>query len=234
MSEQHVHSIILVRHGQTDYNAARRMQGQTDIPLNAVGRWQAQQTAQTLRHLYVDAHHSRQQLIVSSDLDRAYSTAQAFADVIGVSINTDSRLREREFGEWEGLTAQQVKEQWPEDYYAWLTSAGGEVKHGAETKAEVGRRGLSALNDWSHRAGDDTDLFLFTHGSWISQTVQSLMGLSEVHPEGVSLGSIRNAHWVTLIPRQRSSQDYLWALLDFNRGPAIAESVDWNNPSAGQ
>lgn len=230
MSGQHVHRIILVRHGQTDYNAARRIQGQIDIALNEVGLWQADQTAYALESEYVLPNAKRKQLIVASDLTRAYVTATAFARLVNSTVHPDPRLRERQYGEWEGLTSRQLQEQWPQDYANWITAVGGEEKHGAESKEAVGRRGMAAIEEWSQKAGEDTDLYMFSHGSWISQTIQTLMGLRTVHPEGTSFGSIRNAHWATFVPRLVGSDNYTWALLDYNRGPASATQVDWNNP----
>nr|WP_317643698.1 histidine phosphatase family protein [Bombiscardovia apis] len=230
MTEHHARSIVMVRHGQTAYNAAHRMQGQTDIALNDVGRWQAARTAHALRAEYVDPFPERRQLVVASNLSRAFSTAQAFASPLGLEVYPDERVRERNFGEWEGITPEQVQERWPEDYRLWMLSAGGELKHGAESKVAVGRRGLQALEDWIAKADEQTDLFIFSHGSWIAQTIQALMGLTQVHEENASLGSVRNAHWAHFVPRFVAEEGIRWALLDYNRGPVIARVVDWNNP----
>lgn len=99
---RHVRSMTVVRHGQTSYNAGHRMQGQIDIPLNSVGRWQVERTAEELRAEYVDdAPEDRHLLVVSSDLGRAAATAHAFADPLGQMVHLDPGLRERSFGEWE-------------------------------------------------------------------------------------------------------------------------------------
>ena len=102
---QHVRSIFLVRHGRTSYNAAHRLQGQVDIPLDAVGQWQVRQTALALKDLYVDRRPQvSHQLIVCSDLGRAQATAQAFADVLGgAELHPDPRVRERSFGQWDAM-----------------------------------------------------------------------------------------------------------------------------------
>ena len=78
---EHVHAITLVRHGRTAYNAQHRLQGQIDIPLDEVGRWQVEQTGKALRELYVDRRSDiAKRLVVCSDLGRAAATAHAFAD----------------------------------------------------------------------------------------------------------------------------------------------------------
>ena len=174
---EHVRSITLIRHGRTSYNARHCFQGQIDIPLDEIGEWQVRQTAQALRSLYVESHPERRQLVVASDLSRAMATAHAFADPLGLVVHPDARVRERNFGEWEGKELAELERECPEDYRAWAEYRGGELRHGAETKAAVGERGRAALEEWSFSAGADTDLYVFSHGSWIAQTVQTVLGL---------------------------------------------------------
>ena len=76
----HVRSVFLIRHGRTSYNAAHKLQGQVDIPLDAVGEWQVKQTAAALKSLYVDRRPEiNHRFIVCSDLKRAHATAQALS-----------------------------------------------------------------------------------------------------------------------------------------------------------
>ena len=228
---RHVRSMTVVRHGQTSYNANHRMQGQIDIPLNSVGRWQVERTAEELRAEYVDgAPQDRHLLVVSSDLGRAAATAHAFADPLGQTVHLDPGLRERSFGEWEGASAEEVRQRWPEDYESWSRGAGGELLHGAETKAQVGKRGLETLNRWIHRAGPDTDLMVFSHGSFIAQALQALLGMASEYPEYLGLVTMRNAHWARLMPRDLPDGGLRWSMIDYNRGPAIAMRGDWDNP----
>ncbi|RBP98091.1 phosphoglycerate mutase [Bifidobacterium aemilianum] len=224
----HVRSLILVRHGRTAYNAAHRLQGQIDIPLDAVGRWQAAQTGAALRSLYMgegaDGGHP---LVICSDLGRAQETAHAFADPLGVEVHPDERVRERSFGEWEGLSAQELDQGYADDYRSWRQLTGGELKHGAEPKEEVARRGLEAITDWVRRAGDNTDLYLFSHGAFIGETLQMLLGLDRVDPAFGSLVSMRNAHWSRLLSREGADGTLVWRLADYNHGPALADSDSW-------
>ena len=175
----HVRSVFLIRHGRTSYNAAHKLQGQVDIPLDAVGEWQVKQTAAALKRLYVDRRQEiNHRFIVCSDLKRAHATAQAFADVLGgIEPVDDRRVRERSFGDWDGHAVAELAERYPEDFRSWMESRGGELKYGAEPKEAVGKRGVEALEDWSTRAGDDTDLFVFSHGAWIAQTLTIPMAL---------------------------------------------------------
>ena len=90
-------TLLLARHGETDWNRELRIQGSSDIELNELGRQQAQFLAQELTDVELDA-------IYSSDLSRAKATAAAVAATHGLDVSVDPRLRERSFGSWEGLT----------------------------------------------------------------------------------------------------------------------------------
>lgn len=104
--------VVLIRHGETAWNADTRIQGQLDIALNERGRWQAARMAQALADEGIE-------VIVSSDLQRARDTAQALADVTGLPLQLDSGLRERRFGRFEGRTFQEIDTTWPQDALRW-------------------------------------------------------------------------------------------------------------------
>ena len=183
----HVRSVFLIRHGRTSYNAAHKLQGQVDIPLDAVGEWQVKQTAAALKSLYVDRRPEiNHRFIVCSDLKRAHATAQAFADVLGgIEPVDDRRVRERSFGDWDGHAVAELAERYPED------------------------------------------LFVFSHGAWIAQTLQTLLGISAIDPTFSTVVSLRNAHWVRLVPMDNPDGTVRWRLLDYNHGPAIADTDEW-------
>jgi alpha-ribazole phosphatase/probable phosphoglycerate mutase len=96
--------LLLIRHGQTDWNIARRFQGQSDVPLNLTGRKQAKALAGRLSAERFDATYS-------SDLQRATETANMITQISGYT--PDMRLREINFGDWEGLTYTEIKEKYP-------------------------------------------------------------------------------------------------------------------------
>ncbi len=112
MEAQQITRVLAIRHGETAWNVDMRIQGQLDIPLNDTGRWQAQRLALALAEEGIDA-------IYASDLLRALETAQAVSAGSGLSIVTDTGLRERGFGEFEGLTFKQVEQRWPEQSERW-------------------------------------------------------------------------------------------------------------------
>ncbi len=104
--------IVAIRHGQTDWNAQSRLQGRTDIALNAVGRAQAARLADALRHEGLTQ-------VISSDLGRALQTARALAQPLGAVLSTDVGLRERGFGRMEGLSFRELDERHPEWGARW-------------------------------------------------------------------------------------------------------------------
>ena len=112
MQDQQATRILAIRHGETAWNVDARIQGQLDVALNQTGRWQAHRLALALADEGIDA-------VYASDLRRALETAQAVAAGCGCGIVTDTGLRERGFGEFEGLTFKEVEQRWPQQSERW-------------------------------------------------------------------------------------------------------------------
>jgi broad specificity phosphatase PhoE len=126
----------LIRHGQTDWNIGRRIQGETDVPLNARGRLQAEAAGRAMREVPIDA-------IYSSDLSRALETARAVSRLHDGGPLPVTPLREFEevsFGEWEGMSLDEVGEKWPELFARWKQNATAVTPPGGETPDEVRER----------------------------------------------------------------------------------------------
>ena len=104
--------IIAIRHGETAWNVDSRLQGHLDIPLNDVGLWQARQAALALADEPIDA-------IYSSDLQRAWVTAQAIAETTQAPLTAHQGLRERSFGVLQGHTFEELEAKEPEQAYRW-------------------------------------------------------------------------------------------------------------------
>lgn len=104
--------IILIRHGETAWNAERRLQGHLDIALNAEGERQARLLAEALAPEHLD-------LVVSSDLGRARQTAQAVAGPRGMPLHIELGLRERCYGGFEGLLYSEIEQRFPAEFAAW-------------------------------------------------------------------------------------------------------------------
>lgn len=153
--------IGLVRHGETDWNAAGRIQGQTDIPLNEAGIKQAKALAARL---------SREERIwdavISSDLKRARQTAAIIAQELNIPLlDSDTRFRERSFGEVEGTTEEDRLKRWGADWR--------ELDLGVESDGAMRNRGLEALSDLTEQE-HKRNMLIVSHGSFIAQMLQAL------------------------------------------------------------
>ena len=137
-----VRRLVMLRHGQTEWNAGSRMQGQLDTDLTDLGRAQAVAAAEVLA--------KRQPLlIVSSDLRRALETAEALGERTGVEVDVDTRLRETHLGDWQGLTHIDVDAMAPGARLAWRDDARC-APHGGESRVDVAARSLPLVTE---RAG---------------------------------------------------------------------------------
>lgn len=125
--------ILIIRHGQTDWNVQKKLQGHSDIPLNENGRKQAEMLSAILRDEHLDA-------IYSSDLKRAYETAVAIAQTHHLPVVADRMFRERCYGACEGLRSAEIKERFPEEYKAWVAAAPDLFFPDGERKTESPRQ----------------------------------------------------------------------------------------------
>lgn len=105
-------TLLLIRHGETAWNAEGRIQGQLDVPLSSRGIWQAARLAQRLADERIDA-------VVASDLARATLTAQPLAAAVGREVTPAPLLRERHFGRFQGHTLDEIAAQWPVEFHRW-------------------------------------------------------------------------------------------------------------------
>jgi len=211
--------LILIRHGQTDYNATRRMQGQLDTHLSDLGREQAAAAGEQL----LSENITR---IISSDLSRAHDTALIIGRVLGLDVSTDPRLRETHLGEWQSKTAMEVDEELPGARAAWRHDAtwappGGESRVAVAVRARpVIEELMVSYGDW-----DDHSVLIVAHGGTISALTSSLRGLEVgMYPMFSGLKNTRRSQ-LTARPRYRpGSRD---ALDDVSHG------VESGNGTAG-
>lgn len=129
--------IVLVRHGETTWNRATRIQGHTDIPLSNLGVAQAERLAQALADEPLDA-------VYSSDLSRARQTAEALARMKGLCVQLDPGLRERAFGRFEGLSWEEIAQNHPEESARWRRREPDFQVGGGESLATFSARCLAA------------------------------------------------------------------------------------------
>ena len=152
--DQQATRILAIRHGETAWNVGSRIQGQLDIPLNDVGRWQVARLGAALAGEHIDA-------IYSSDLLRAYETAQAVAR--GRPIVTDVGLRERGFGVFEGQSYAEIQARWPEQSERWRKRDPSFGAEGGETLAGFYDRSVAAASRLAARHPGQT-IVLVAHG----------------------------------------------------------------------
>jgi broad specificity phosphatase PhoE len=165
-----VTSIILCRHGQTDWNSQGRYQGRTDVPLNARGREQACELARQLSDMRVD-------VVYSSTLERAYDTALAIARVHGLDVRRDPRLDEIDQGSWEGLRRDEIALRHPAVLAAWEDHPIDLRLPGGETLEEVRLRVRDALDDMMLLHGGKV-ICLVAHSVSMAVVKHELQGLT--------------------------------------------------------
>ena len=193
---------MLWRHGQTVWNAERRFQGQSDIPLDETGQAQAERAARLLAALRPD-------LIVSSDLSRAAQTAAPLARLTGLEVTLDKDLRERHGGRWEGLTDTEIRTRYPVEHANWTPPDG-------EPSPVVADRVAGALYRIAEAAAGTENAepglaVVVSHGAALRLGMSRLLGMPD-ELFGV-LGPLSNCSWSVLGRRHGR-----WRLVEHNAG----------------
>ena len=163
--------MLLTRHGETTANAARRFAGHSEVELTALGRRQARALGRRLRHERIDAAYA-------SDLRRASETARIALGAREIAVQIEPRLREMSFGEWEGLTFDEIRAGWP-DHHHHLRAI-GEHFHapGGEPFIETRRRIIEVYDEIVARHNEQTVLIV-AHGGTLQVILQHLLGLPD-------------------------------------------------------
>ncbi len=163
-------TILLARHGESDWNRDRRWQGHADRPLTDLGREQARELADRLATTELDA-------VYSSDLERARATAAIVAELHGLPVRELSDLREVDVGSWSGLTRAEAEELFPAAFRRW--TEGGEGWDDGETYEQLSERVMRAVLEIAARHPDDRVL-LVAHGGSIRAVHAAALGV-DVH-----------------------------------------------------
>jgi probable phosphoglycerate mutase len=203
--------LVVWRHGNTDWNAGHRVQGQTDVPLNELGHRQAADAAELLLRLRPD-------VLVASDLRRAADTAAALATRAELPVRYDERLRERYFGAWQGLTMAEVAQTRPEEHARWAAGAddiGGDI----ETLEDLGKRVADALRETAEHTPPGGTAVIATHGAAARQGIGHLLGWSREVLR--TLRALQNCHWAELTYEESRG----WQLAAYNVGPFAERPV---------
>ncbi len=197
--------VVFWRHGRTEWNAQRRFQGQTDIPLDQVGLDQANEAARLLVGL-------RPARIISSDLVRASRTAQALSELANVEVETFVGLRETNAGIWEGLTREELVANHGDELAAW--AAGSNLRPGGgETRTEVAQRVIEVINQELTTVGDHETLVVVTHGGSARAAIAMMLELPPEH--WAALGVLSNGAW-SVLSEKDSPFGPPWRLQEYN------------------
>ncbi|CAN5887756.1 histidine phosphatase family protein [soil metagenome] len=223
-----VRRLVMLRHGQTEWNAGSRMQGQIDTDLTDLGRAQAVAAAEVLA--------KRQPLLIlSSDLRRAYDTAAALGERTGLAVGVDTRLRETHLGDWQGLNHLEVDDIAPGARLAWRDDARW-APHGGESRVDVADRSMPLVTElvagqaeWGSEAdGADAErpVVLVAHGGLIAALTAAVLDLPV--DNWPILGGMGNASWVQLSghsAQDASPEDVKWRLDVWNASAQVANDV---------
>lgn len=209
--------VVIMRHAETVDNAARIWQGHKDSDLSEQGRAQVAAAAPHLA-AYEPA------LLVSSDLRRAASTADAIAQLTDLEVRLDVRWREVHVGEWQGLHADEVQARYPEMLAA--LDRGEDVPKGVtgETRADVAKRTGAALRELVQELLPGETAVVVAHGASGRVAAAELIGLDQDTSEAIFRG-LDNCHWIEVVEVGRtevgrtSPQRPRWRISGWNLGP---------------
>lgn len=161
--------LYLIRHGETEWNIQNRYQGNTDIPLSFVGKMQAQAIANRMKNFEIDA-------IYSSDLSRAYDTAQYIAKEKNIDVQIIPQLKEINFGEWEGFTISELEKIYGDDYKRFFLEPHKYPFPGEGTMEAVQMRIKKAL-DRITSYNENSKIMIVSHGGILKVLIMSLLNI---------------------------------------------------------
>ena len=162
--------IILIRHGETEWNSQQRMQGHSNSDLSSIGQAQIQALGQWMKNAPFDH-------IYSSDSLRAKQTAEAITQFSGHELKIDLRLREKNLGVFEGLTSEEARERHPEVFRLFKTAGSKYVIDEGESTQQLQDRALEIVDEIRIKHPEERVL-LVTHGGFIRVVMKHSLGLS--------------------------------------------------------
>lgn len=185
--------IILIRHGETDWNRVRRLQGHWDIALNELGHRQASALARALSS-------EKPTAIYASDLQRARDTAQAVADRHQITVSIDARLRERCYGAFEGLLYDDIDGHFPQAFAQWhareLHARFPAGERQAETLHEFSARAVAVVTELAQRH-DNEKIIIVSHGGVLDCVYRAAYGMDLLVERQFDMknAAINRLHW---------------------------------------
>jgi probable phosphoglycerate mutase len=186
--------IILIRHGETEWNSQKRMQGHSNSDLSEVGRGQIQALGELMKNVSFDH-------IYSSDSLRTRQTAEAITQYSGHTLQFDQRIREKNLGVFEGLTSTEAKERHPEIYRLFKTAGANYVIDEGESTQQLLERALEFIEEIRLRHPQER-VVMVTHGGVVRVLMKHALGLSIDAPTRFIIkntgifGLIWNENWL--------------------------------------
>ena len=177
--------LVLVRHGETEWNKTGRFQGHCDVALNDRGVAQARATAQAVAGWQHTA-------VYSSPLSRAMQVAKEISHLSGMPVVPVAYFKELRLGDLEGVTGEELRRGWPELYTTWRGNPGAAVMPNGESLVELQERAWSALMDLEQIHGADDAVIVVSHNFAIRTMIGKLLGmpLANFHRMSLNLASI--------------------------------------------
>ena len=199
--------IVIVRHGETGWNADGRFQGHLDVPLNNAGIEQAQRAAA----VFAPPGHVK---LVSSDLGRAKQTADIFSAALEVGTDEDPDFRESFGGRWEGLLRSEILREDAEQFLGWISGQEVRAGHTGELLTEVAARMLTGFKRHLAEVPDGGTLVVVTHGGAARCAIGALTGLPPQYWR--TLGVMSNCASARLTPSSGTDGEQEWRLAAYN------------------
>lgn len=174
--------LYLVRHGESEWNILKKVQGQQDIPLTENGLQQAKLIANRLVNEKIDK-------IYSSDLIRAYKTAQIIGNKLNLEVIPMKELREINFGKWEGLTGDIISSKYNKEHCLWLKEPEKLQIEGAETLKQLQDRAMEGINKIINDNNVD-NILIVSHSATLKMIILGLLNMDISHYKNLSLGNV--------------------------------------------
>jgi probable phosphoglycerate mutase len=173
--------IYLIRHGESEWNILKKIQGQKDIPLTKKGIQQAKLVGKRL----MDENINK---IYSSDLKRAYDTAKIIGDYIKIEPVYTKSFREINFGIWEGLSNNIMNREYRDEIYLWRKEPEKLKIQGAETLYEVQERAINSLNAIVH--SEDENILIVSHGVTLKTMILGLLNMDLAYFKNLTIDNV--------------------------------------------
>lgn len=179
-----MNKIYLTRHGESQWNILKMIQGQKDIPLTDRGIQQAKMLGKRLIDEKIDR-------IYTSDLSRAYETAKIVSEIINVDIVAMKEFREINFGIWEGISNEELLANYKEDHELWMRKPEELVLKGAETLFELQSRALSGIDKVIGLENNKSEnILIVSHSATIKSIILGLLDMSISNFKNLALGNV--------------------------------------------